>query len=156
MEQTKNEPKNENKAAPDNGKPKNLTPGREPSSLLEWPRREGGRQSQGAQAADRSPKAETSENDSAARYGAGIHRCYVADIRPIFRQGAATGNGRLQHRNARRRQGEPSDHRRQGESIRTGGDGGTAGEPQPRHAGTGRYVRPRGGGNGQRQGLRPC
>lgn len=37
------------------------TPSREPSSLLEWPRREGGRQSQGAQAADRSPKAETSE-----------------------------------------------------------------------------------------------
>jgi conjugative transposon TraK protein len=54
------------------------------------------------EAADRGPTAETSENDSAARYGAGIHRGDVADIRPVLRQGAATGNGWLQHRNARR------------------------------------------------------
>ncbi len=36
----------------------------------------------------------------------------------------------------------PAHHRRQGESLRAEGDGGTAGKPQPLHAGTRRYVRP--------------
>ena len=65
----------------------------------------------GAQAADRSPTAETPENDSASRYGAGIHRGDVADIRPVLRQGAGAGNRRLQYRDARCGQGEPPDYR---------------------------------------------
>ena len=56
-----------------------------------------------------------------ARYGAGVHRGDVADIRPVLRQGATAGNRRIQHRDARRGQGEPPDYRRQGESLRAWG-----------------------------------
>ena len=96
----------------------------------------------GARTADRGAAAETAEDDSPARYGAGVHRGDVADIRPVLRQGATAGNGRLQHRDARRGQGEPADYRRQAESLRAWGDGGASGEPQPCHRAVGRHVRP--------------
>ena len=56
----------------------------------------------GARTADRGATAETAEDDRAARYGVGVHRGDVADIRPVLRQGATAGNGRIQHRDARR------------------------------------------------------
>ena len=127
MEQTKNEPTKENKAAPDTGKAE-----------------------KGARTADRGAAAETAEDDRAARYGVGVHRGDVADIRPVLRQGATAGNGRIQHRDARRGQGEPADYRRQAESLRAWGDGRAAGEPQPCHRAAGRHVRPRDSGNGGR------
>ncbi|WP_230595559.1 conjugative transposon protein TraM [Bacteroides ovatus] len=74
----------------------------------------------------------------------------MADIRPVLRQGATAGNGRIQHRDARRGQGEPADYRRQAESLRAWGDGRASGEPQPCHRAAGRHVRPRDSGNGER------
>ncbi len=47
----------------------------------------------GARTADRGATAETAEDDRAARYGVGVHRGDVADIRPVLRQGASAGNG---------------------------------------------------------------
>ncbi len=79
MEQTKNEPTKENKAAPETGKPKKE---REPLTEAQRLKR--------------------AEDDRAARYGVGVHRGDVADIRPVLRQGATAGNGRIQHRDARR------------------------------------------------------
>ncbi|MCS2957696.1 hypothetical protein NXX53_12105 [Bacteroides salyersiae] len=79
MEQTKNEPTKENKVCSRNGETE-----------------------KGARTADRGATAETAEDDRAARYGVGVHRGDVADIRPVLRQGATAGNGRIQHRDARR------------------------------------------------------
>ncbi|GAA6450672.1 hypothetical protein K180097E11_19710 [Phocaeicola dorei] len=79
MEQTKNEPTKENKAAPDTGKPKK---GREP--LTE------------AQRLKRQKMIVLPAMVLVFNWGD------VADIRPVLRQGTTAGNGRIQHRNARR------------------------------------------------------
>ena len=133
MEQTKNEPKNENKAAPDNGKPK-----KERKPLTEAQRLK--RQKMivlpamvlvfiGAMWLIFAPS-----SDKEQQPGTGGYNIEMPDADKANRQ--IIGD--------------------KAKAYEQGGDGGTAGEPQPHHAGTGRYVRPRGGGNGRRQGLRPC
>lgn len=88
MEQTKNEPKNENKAAPGNDKPK-----KERKPLTE---------------AQRLKRQKMIVLPAMVLVFIGA---MWADIRPVLRQGAGAGNKRLQHRDARCGQGEPPDYR---------------------------------------------